>query len=35
MSKNRNNGREFEEVPGGYWDGDVYYTPNGSKIRNY
>lgn len=23
--------REFQEVPGGYYDKDFYYTPNGSK----
>jgi hypothetical protein len=33
MSKNTNNNRKFEEVPGGYWEGDVYYTPNGSKNK--
>jgi hypothetical protein len=25
--------RPFEEVPGGYYDCDFYYTPNGSKIN--
>jgi hypothetical protein len=24
--------REFQEVPGGYYECDFYYTPNGSKI---
>jgi hypothetical protein len=23
--------REFQEVPGGYYECDFYYTPNGSK----
>ncbi len=23
--------REFEEVPGGFYEYDFYYTPNGSK----